>query len=125
MDTDTMTTMYAGGRIALGTVLTLLPGVTRPWLGPVAADADAQSAIRIAGVRDVLLGTAALAARDAPEVRRTMVLLCAIADTADALTAAADAVRTRRLGAAMTTVTATGGALAGYAIARSLRPTNG
>jgi hypothetical protein len=125
MDAGTMTTMYAGGRIGLGTVLTLLPGVTRPWLGPVAADADAQSAVRIAGVRDALLGAAVLAARDAPEVRRTMVLLCAIADTADALTSAADLIRTRRPGAALTAVTAAGGALAGFAIARGLRPANG
>jgi hypothetical protein len=125
MDTDAMTTWYAGGRIALGTVLTLLPGVTQPWLGPVAADADAQSAVRIAGVRDGLLGAAVLAARDAPEVRRTMVVLCAVADTADALTAAADLVRTRRPGAAMTAMTAAGGAVAGYVIARKLRLTNG
>ncbi|MBV9952372.1 MAG: hypothetical protein JO291_10510 [Acidimicrobiia bacterium] len=125
MDTDTMATLYAGGRIALGTVLTLLPGATRPWLGPVAGDPDAKTAIRIAGVRDGLLGTAVLGTRDAPDIRRTMVLLCAIADTADALMTAADLVRTRRPGAAMTTAAAAGGAVAGYVIARRLQPANG
>jgi hypothetical protein len=116
--TDPAVTLYAAGRVALGTIITAAPALMRPWRGDVARGADAKSAIRLFGVRDALMGVALLAAHDAPEVRRRMVLLCAIADSADTLTAAADFARTRRFGAAMTTAAAAGGALMGAYVLR-------
>lgn len=96
-------------RVALGVVLALFPKSARPWIGRVVDDDDTHGALRVLGVRDALLGVNALRAPDRPDP----LLLCAVADAADAAVTAGDFVRTRRMGAAFASVTAMGGAATG------------
>jgi hypothetical protein len=105
---------YALARIGTGAVLTIAPRLGGRLLG----DIPAFVTVRLLGVRDVLLGVDALIAPAAsPSWRRAMVL-CALADTADAVTGA-NRLHRREPFAFLVTMAAGAGAATGMWIARS------
>jgi hypothetical protein len=77
--------------------------------------------VRLFAVRDALLGVALLRALDDPARTATALAVCAAADAADAVVMGLAFVRTRRPGAALAALTATGGVLTGLALASRLR----
>lgn len=112
---------YGASRVAIGAAMALAPAAAAPWLGPVAEQADAKSALRVLGVRDALLGVAVLVTSDVPKALRRCLLICAVADAADTLMSVDDYRRTRRAGAAFCAVTAAAAATTGLLTSRSLR----
>lgn len=111
-------TLYGASRVAVGLALLLAPRAASPWLGAVARQPDAQSALRVLGARDALLGVAVLTSEGEPAALRRALRLSAAADVTDALVSAVDFVRTRRRGAGLAVLTAVGGAVVGFREAR-------
>ena len=112
--------LYGGARLALSAFLGVVPGAARPWIGAAAQDPDVRGPLRMLAVRDALLAAALLSALDHEDLHRRMLVLCAVADAADSVTAVADFVRTRRPGAALASAAAAGGMAVGAGAAASL-----
>ncbi len=123
----------SGGRIAIGAGLALVPRQALAALGFRDASPTAVTISRIAGGRDLIMGTAALAARDDRVRLRSATLANAAADACDVATFAAaigfhrdsgrrsasrDEVRTAGIRGIAAAVPAT---LAGLWVARRLR----
>jgi len=105
----------AAGRVAVGTALTVAPGVTgRTWIGPTARDRKVKVMIRAMGGRDLAMGLGTLQALDRGHDVRSWVALSALCDAIDAT---ATVLALRRLGprALPVLVTATAAAVAGAA----------
>ncbi len=107
--------VYALGRLAYSGGLVLAPAkVATAWLGPDAARAPAQVALRGLAARDAALAVGVLAGRSP----RTWLLLCALGDLADvAATLAAPAGDLPPHARPGTIALAGGSALAGLALA--------
>jgi hypothetical protein len=118
LDLRRLAILYGATRLALGAAIALAPEITRVWIGDTARNDDVRGPLRVLGVRDALLGVALLVAVDNKTMRSRMLNVCAVADTADAITSARDFLRTRRPGAGLAAVTAAGGAAFGFVSAR-------
>ncbi len=107
---------YAWSRIAAGAGLVLAPRLG----GRILGDPEADHTTRLLGIRDVLLGVAAVLAPPQSATWRRATALCAAADAADALVSAT---RLRRGGlqALGATVAAVAGSATGVWVARSAR----
>lgn len=76
--------LYALGRLAYSGGLIAAPGrVAGPWLGPDAAAAPTQIALRGLAARDAALAVAVLASALSRRSPRLWLLLCALGDVAD------------------------------------------
>lgn len=107
---------YALARVGVGVGMVTAPGLGGRLLG----ESKATVTVRLLGVRDVLLGVEALlASPGSPSWRRAMVL-CALADAADAVTSASRVHRREPL-AVLVAMAASAGAATGMWIARSAR----
>src|SRR3954451_5706552 len=116
-----LTELYAWSRIGLAAALVVRPRAAKPWLGDVAGEADAASALRVLGVRDGLLGAAVLLMPAGSLARRRALLLCAAADLADTVVSTTDFIRTKRPGAGLAALTAATGAVVGFLTSRPKR----
>ncbi len=77
-------TIYAVGRLAYGGGLLFAPKlVAGAWLGPAAAGAPTQVAVRGLAARDATVAVGLLAATLTGRKRRTWLVLCALGDLGD------------------------------------------
>lgn len=111
---------YGIARLGFGTVLSLAPGVTGAWLGEAAAEPRARMLVRLVGVRDGLLGAAAVGAAQRDSASAVHLSLAgALADVADLVVTVAGRRQLPRTARAVVVVAAlgagTGLALAGAA----------
>jgi hypothetical protein len=86
MDERQLARFIAIGRIAVGTALTVLPGIVgRSWIGPAADDPGVKIMIRGLGIRDAALGLGTYRALASGERAEMWVAGSAASDAVDAL----------------------------------------
>ncbi|HEX6237354.1 MAG TPA: hypothetical protein VFZ68_09175 [Acidimicrobiales bacterium] len=112
---------YGGARAAIGAALVVAPtATTRAWLGDSAGEPAVRLAVRLMGLRDLVLGVA-LAARAPAGDAAGLALAAAVADAGDLVVTLAN--RDRLPGsAAAVAVTAGAGAATGAVLAWRARP---
>jgi hypothetical protein len=84
-DVRALTLLSAAGRIGIGIGMLAAPGISLRALGFTEVDEATVTVGRIAGVRDLVLGVATLAALDDPARLRIASLANATADAGDAM----------------------------------------
>ncbi len=106
------TGLYGAGRLVLGGALAVAPAqAAQPWLGGGVWHRSTRDAVRLLGVRDAVIGFGLLDAQRRGGPVRPWLVAAMVADAADAVLAGAEASRSQRVGAVVTTVAATSGAL--------------
>lgn len=86
VDMRTVARTVGAARVAIGSAMVVLPGLTtRGWLGADAQRPATKAVVRAAGVRDALLGLGTIRALEQDDEVRPWVLAGAAADGIDAL----------------------------------------
>lgn len=120
MNAKTLTAIIAGGRVLIGTALTLVPAqAARGWLGRDVRSPAAQAAIRGMGIRDVALGIGTLLAMSHGGGVRGWVEAGSLADLGDAAATLLSWDDLPPRGRVATLAVAGGAAVTGLALARS------
>jgi hypothetical protein len=114
---------YAGGRVALGVALLVVPRVFgRMWLGRPGRGPAGAVTMRALGVRDLVLGGIALHTLDHPDVAPRWQRTCAAVDAVDLLATAAARPGPPPVGSALVMALAGAGAATGAWLGQALRP---
>lgn len=121
MDSRRAAGLVGVGRAALGAAVLLAPEqVTARWLGEHARHPAVRYLTHLVGVRDLALGVLTLASLRDGERAARMQLVCAAADTVDALATFAVRSELPAVGAMGTVAIAGGAAAAGLYLASAL-----
>lgn len=84
MSPRTIATLYAGGRVAIGTALLLAPErAGRGWVGKLAERPGAQALTQALGIRDLGLGAGTLYALQTGERLAPWLVASAVSDVTD------------------------------------------
>ena len=114
---------YAGGRMALGVALLVVPRVFgRMWLGRPGAGPAGAVTMRALGVRDLVLGGIALHTLDHPDVAPRWQRTCAAVDAVDLVATAAARPGLPRAGSVLVMTLAGAGAATGAWLGAALSP---
>jgi len=86
VDTRTLARTIAAGRVAIGTAMVVVPGLTTAgWLGAEAKRPATKAVVRAAGVRDALIGLGTIRALEQDDEVRPWLLAGALSDGVDAV----------------------------------------